>query len=442
MHNIVQEVRKLDAVNKFIFSVYPILLIIFIPALFIGNTIWNLKSFNRDLNLILRHQAISITETIAPLVIDERYDVTKLQQILVALDQSNQDITAIQILTLDGTPYASSQQTPQKKHQPVALTKMAAGLDQSFAGLEYDAELKRNVWSVVTPIGTSETERFLVYVRLDTQLASTVLARTSQDSFLIMIGVVVGIFILLANHMYFYLRTLKAKHFEELNRMKTEFVSMTAHELRTPTTVINGYLSLLQTKLNSSDPTIIKYFAMLNATAQDLNAIINDLLDVSKIEENKIKIEVEDVSITDMISETVLKMTPLADEKKLAIRFMPSELPVFKSDPARIRQILTNLMSNGIKYSLKGEITVKAVRKDTEVAITVQDTGIGIPPEHMRKLFTKFHRVKDKQSTQVHGTGLGLWITKRMVELLGGTIAVESLYGTGTSITFTLPLTR
>lgn len=441
MHHLFQELRKLDALNKFIFSIYPILLIIFIPALFIGNTIWNLNSFNRDINLILRHQAISVTDTITPLIIDERYNPAKLQQILSAIDQSSQDITLIEVLHTDGSTYASSHPNTQAEVRTTALTKMAAGLDQSFAGLEYDTNLKRNVWSVVTPIGTTDTKRYLVYVRLDTELATTVLTRTSRDSFLIMIGVVAGIFILLSNHLYFYLRTLRAKHLEELNRMKTEFVSMTAHELRTPTTVINTSLSLLQEKIKSTDPMVMKYFSMLATTADDLNAIINDLLDVSKIEENKIKIEFAAVPLNDLISDTVLKMTPLAEAKHLTITFTPSELLPLQSDAGRIRQIMTNLISNAIKYSLKGSIDISTVQKKTEIAVTVKDTGIGIPPDQMKKLFTKFHRVKDAQSSHATGTGLGLWITKRMVELLGGTIVVESIYGTGTNITFTLPTT-
>jgi signal transduction histidine kinase len=115
-------------------------------------------------------------------------------------------------------------------------------------------------------------------------------------------------------------------------------------------------------------------------------------------------------------------------------------LPEVDTDPDRLRQILTNLLSNSIKYTLSGEINILVKSDKKTVKLTIKDTGVGIPPEHMEKLFTKFHRVKDKKTQDAPGTGLGLWITKSLVEALGGNIYAESIYGSGTSISFTLPI--
>jgi len=125
----------------------------------------------------------------------------------------------------------------------------------------------------------------------------------------------------------------------------------------------------------------------------------------------------------------------------LELAFSKNEsVPLIKSDPDRIRQVITNLLSNAIKYSLQGKIEIKSEVKGKVISVEVKDSGIGIPPSQISSLFTKFFRVKDLKTNKESGTGLGLWITKRIVNLLGGEIYVESIYGTGSKFSFTLPL--
>ena len=130
---------------------------------------------------------------------------------------------------------------------------------------------------------------------------------------------------------------------------------------------------------------------------------------------------------------------PQIEKKGLKLNLDKETLPQVNTDPDRLRQILTNLISNSIKYTPEGDIHIVIKQEKNFVKFIIKDTGVGIPPEHMDKIFSKFHRVKDKKTQDAPGTGLGLWITKSIVEALGGKIYVESIYGSGTSITFTIP---
>jgi signal transduction histidine kinase len=435
----------LKSIKKPALTIYPILIILIIPILLIVNTIWNLQSFNRDANFIIRHQASSIGDTLKPIIVNYKDDPVKLTQIINDILKNNEDILSISVLKKvkdSYSVYISSDSTLNESELKTELNELALSFDQSFAGLSYDPFRKRDVWKVVLPLKFEDSEPLILQVVTDTQSVNSILERTTKDSTIILLILIVVILILLANHFYFYIRSLKTQQLEEIDKLKDDFISMAAHELRAPMTALLGYLELLRDKLSPDELTKVKSdLDTLNSLTQDLNSLITDLLDVSRIEQGRLSVEIADIDVNEIISEIVKVMLPNANEKHLQLLYHPSKLPLIRSDHQRIRQVVTNLISNSIKYTLKGTVTVETTIQDNTIIIGVKDTGIGIPPEHMNKLFGKFHRVQDKQTNEVRGTGLGLWITKQIVELLGGKIQVESIYGTGTSISFTLPIT-
>ena len=146
------------------------------------------------------------------------------------------------------------------------------------------------------------------------------------------------------------------------------------------------------------------------------------------------------MNVNKLIDDVVATILPSAKEKGLTINCQTQNLPIVKTDHNRLRQIITNLLGNSVKYTLSGTIDVTSEVKDKFIEISIKDTGIGIPPDELPKLFSKFHRVQDKKTEEVRGTGLGLWITKQIIETLGGKISVESIYGTGSRFSFTIPL--
>jgi len=437
-------VSKIKSLGKPAISIYPIVIIILIPVLLAINTIWNLRSFNRDANFFVRHQAVSVADTLKPIIANSKEDLGQLQQILNNSVSSNADLLSLTYLIKDGNDflvYTTTNEGDAGTAKEFGLNQLAVGFNQPFAGLTYDPIVGRNVWNVVVPLETESEQLTLLHLKLDTLSVEEILGRTTKDSVTVLIILVIVTLILLANHFYFYLRSLKTQQLEELDKLKDEFISMAAHELRAPMTALIGYLEMLRRKISPEELSNIKSdLDTLGGLMKDLNILINELLDVSRIEQGRINVELHDVQINETIQNVIKTMTPQATQKDLLIKFTPNTLPTMKSDTNRLRQVITNLISNSIKYTLKGEVTIIAAQKGDLIEVSVKDTGIGIPAEELPKLFTRFHRIQDKQAQEVRGTGLGLWITKKIVELLGGEIHAESIYGTGTNITFAIPI--
>jgi signal transduction histidine kinase len=436
--------KKVQPLKKPAISIYPLIIIVTIPLLLALNTIWNLRSFNRDANFFVRSQAVSTADTLKPFIKEKIHSETELNSLFISTINSNDEIISITLLLKrlnDFEIIGSTNMAGAREAQELELNQLALGFSQPFAALTYDANLQKNVWNVVVPLDIESDNFYLLSLKLKTDTVNEILARTSRDSFIILGILIVVTIMLLANHFVFYRRSLRTQQLEELDKLKDEFISMAAHELRTPMTGLVGYLDLLRDKISPKQmPSFKGDFDTLDTLTKDLNNLINDLLDVSRLEQGRLKVNITSVAINDVIHLVLTTMKPTADKKNLKIIFTPKTLPIIRTDPDRIHQVLGNLVTNAIKYTLKGEVSVSAYEKNKFITVEVKDTGIGIPAEELVQLFTKFHRVKDEKTKEVRGTGLGLWITKQIVEMLGGKIHAESIYGTGTRIIFTLPI--
>jgi signal transduction histidine kinase len=227
---------------------------------------------------------------------------------------------------------------------------------------------------------------------------------------------------------------------QEANRLKTEFVSMVSHELRTPLTSIQGYAELLlEDKQIAGEKR--ETLTIVKKNADRLLGLINDLLDLSRMEAGKIDLHRTSLDLACLIPEVAGSLRPLIEAKRQRLRLdLGDALPAVWADADRVTQILTNLISNAHKYTrADGSITVAARQDDGFVRVDVSDTGVGLSPEDQAQLFTKFFRVHDRSPQAAGGTGLGLVITRLLVELHGGRIAVSSAPGQGSTFSFSLP---
>lgn len=229
-----------------------------------------------------------------------------------------------------------------------------------------------------------------------------------------------------------------------LDKLKDEFVSMASHELKSPLNAVKNYLWLAINKGKLEPQKMDEYLQIaLKATDQVL-FLVNDLLDVSRIESGRLQLTIEPINLLSLVSETGGIYQNLIKEKGLEFAIEIDPQIMVNADSARLREILSNLLSNAIKYSLKGSVKVRASIQESLVTVNVIDTGVGISKEDQAKLFDKFIRLNAnyKELASVEGTGLGLYITKKLVELMGGTIGVDSDLGAGSKFWFTVPVAK
>ncbi|HET91318.1 MAG TPA: response regulator [Chloroflexi bacterium] len=227
------------------------------------------------------------------------------------------------------------------------------------------------------------------------------------------------------------------------DRAKSEFVSLVAHELRTPMTSIRGYADMLvQGMCGALDSQQEEFIATMRSNVIRMQVLVSDLQDVSRIETGHMRLEVRPTSLAQGLEEALQATRGQieAQSQQLSVK-VPADLPLVQADPARLTQILINLLSNAYKYTPeKGSIRVRAWQQGGFVHCAVSDTGIGIAPADQARLFTKFFRSENPEAREKPGTGLGLCIVKNLVELQGGQIGVDSELGRGTTFAFTVPV--
>ncbi|MBU4299743.1 ATP-binding protein [archaeon] len=228
---------------------------------------------------------------------------------------------------------------------------------------------------------------------------------------------------------------------KETDIKKNEFMSIAAHELKTPMTSIHGFSQLLQDKKVADDPEKRdKYLKIMDHETTRLAKLVNDVLDLSRIDLNAMNFDFSEVDINDVIDTVRTEMDVQIKAKGLESEYIiDKNLPKITTDRERLTQILMNLINNSVKYTQKGKITVKISREDGILHFIVKDTGIGIARKNQEKIFTRFYQVDSSYTRSVGGVGLGLSLCKELVDLLGGKIWFESVHEKGSEFHFTLP---
>ncbi|HZF27297.1 MAG TPA: ATP-binding protein [Steroidobacteraceae bacterium] len=234
----------------------------------------------------------------------------------------------------------------------------------------------------------------------------------------------------------------KGRELESASQHKSQFLANMSHELRTPLNAILGYTELIIDRIYGEVPeTIRDVLERVQKSGRHLLDLINDVLDLSKIEAGQLALALTDYSFRDMVHTVISAMESLAAEKGLKLTVeVDMDLPVALGDERRIAQVLMNLLGNAIKFTETGELKVAATRADTAFLVSVADTGPGIAESDQQRIFEEFQQVDSSSTRAKGGTGLGLAITKRIVEMHGGRLWVESVLGEGSKFYFSIPV--
>jgi len=227
-----------------------------------------------------------------------------------------------------------------------------------------------------------------------------------------------------------------------LNKMKSDFISAVSHELRTPLTSIKGYASILIAgKLGDVLPAQRERLEKIDKHSNSLVHLINNLLDIARIESGNVQMEMRNASIKEIIDSIVDTVMPQVKEKNISLKINSDiKFDKIKADPGQIERVFLNLLSNAVKFTPeKGKVTIEVKEKDDNVQFSIEDTGIGIPPQDIPKVFQEFFRADNALDQKIKGSGLGLSLVKKIVEAHKGKIWFDSVLGKGTRFTFTIP---
>ncbi len=234
----------------------------------------------------------------------------------------------------------------------------------------------------------------------------------------------------------------KGRQLESASKHKSQFLANMSHELRTPLNAILGYTELILDNIYGEVPGKIRdILERLGKSGRYLLGLINDVLDLSKIEAGQLTLSLTDYSMKEVVQTVIAAVESLAAEKSLALKFtLPPDLPLGKGDERRLTQVLLNLVGNAIKFTAVGEVRVEVRASDGAFLVSVADTGPGIAPADQQKIFEEFQQVDSSSTRQKGGTGLGLAIAKKIIELHAGHIGVESSLGKGSTFWFSVPI--
>lgn len=444
--------------------VYGILLIVLVIFFISFNSFSIIKKYKTGLNESLNHQAYFYAKSIYTLMKPNLDNTAMLQTQIDSLLDKNSEIVNFSILKEGDDGFETIASTDkgsigkknsfylykfawqQPDYQGVATDSFSASLANNDEDRNFIENLKTEGtnWFVALPMyDESGNKKAILSVVISSRFEDGITSKNKINSLVVTLISIVVVIMFLSLVLRIWDYAFLYKKVKEVDEMKDEFISMASHELRTPVTGIKGYSSMIMDgSLGAVNKQIKDGATIINAAANRLSILVDDLLNVSRIEQGRMQIALNPMNIHQIINEVVQELKVQADQKKLELIYAPVriDLPLVAIDGDRLKQVLINLIGNSIKYTETGKVEVSTEITAKKLAIKIKDTGLGMSAEARAKLFQKFYRVQTEKTKNITGTGLGLWITKQIVELMYGSIEVESIEGTGSQFTVKFPI--
>lgn len=457
-----QNKNKLKFLKENYQVIYSIILIIFIPSAIIANTVIFAKDFKKVIDREMHAKAIDLINVINADMIEIVHQPEELQKRVNLIHKFNNNISSLDILgrknekfdvvaSLDEKMLGKTSEDIENaiawnENQPVAYltnSSVKSNVDKETSFIKENGRF----WVVIMPMKDKKGEKIgLISLKLSLAEMDAMTQSTLVKSYVILLITVLIIILLLANNTRLFEYATLYKKIKEVDQMKDEFISMASHELRTPVTGIRGYVSMaLDGTFGELNDKLRNSLKIVNSSAERLAILVEDLLNVSRIEQGRMKVQLQPIEAGGIIRSVVEELKIQADAKSLSLEYSPHDqaLPLVNIDTDRFKQVMINLIGNAIKYTPKGEVEILTdIKNEKELEIKIKDTGIGMSAKARERLFEKFYRVENDKTKEITGTGLGLWITKQLVEMMKGQILVDSIEDVGTQITLIFPLQK
>lgn len=430
---------------------YSIVLLIFIPSLLAFNTLWLSNATKRNMDIELRRKANLANEIIGQALRETLPDQAQTQNLIMETTEKSTEIKELMIL-IPATGkegylvLASSDPKLQNEVRRDVQSTLVWTEREPIASLvlaTFPGQASQRAWKVITPLLDEQGEpQALMDMSVSLADVDSLTTSTFRQSLIILISTILAILLLLVNHFRLVGYAVLLQKMKALDQLKNDFISVATHELKSPMTIIKGYISMVMQGDSGQINNEVKQNLQLAYEQTDrLNHLVTDLLDVSRLEQGRTKFEFKPVDLKALIQGLVSEYTKKAQDKGLTLEYQsPADLPMVTLDVDRVREIFTNLIDNAIKYTEKGKVTVSHQIEGQELKTVVADSGIGISAAEREKLFQRFYRVRNDKTANISGTGLGLWIIKQYIEKMGGRISLDSIEGSGSQFSVVFPI--
>ena len=432
--------------KKNVFVAYSMALVFVIPLILFASTYYNITQFEKNFNHLLQTKALLLENVFMSMITEEDLKGEVLQVKIGKIVKENSDVAEIKILQFNEketnyTIIASSNENEVNAVSSDIKDMLAVSVPEGIASVEAIGD--ERFWEVSKSLKTQAGKLLIIKTKLSLRGVDQAFSQSVARAYWILIIASIVLVLLVTNYARLSRYVLLFNKMKEVDQMKDNFISMASHELKTPLTAIRGYIDLLQTgageKMEQEDKG---YLDNIQISADRLKNLVSDLLEVSRLEQNRIPFKPKEVVALEIVEKVVNALAPQAKEKNLKF-FIETDLAKENTgifvDPDRFEQVLINLAGNALKYTSKGEVKIKVHENQKRLVFSVEDTGIGMNSKQKERLYEKFYRIKTKQTKSVEGTGLGLWITKELTEKMKGEIEVESMEGVGSKFIVSFP---
>ncbi len=420
---------------------FALVWVLIIPLLFLftGERFLDAARSNQD--RLQKDKVGVLHDVFSALALTANFATSTLQSEVEQLAATNGDIINFSIIEIKGNEFIPIVSLAKDiVGQPIGDTTLfllaSGAVDTSINFELYQGDAR--IWHAFRVIQVNDGRKFYLYSEHSLANIDNVIAQNEQKAYW-SLSLVYAIVLALA---YWQIRNTNYQHLydeaKKANATKDLFTNMIAHELRAPLTAIRGYASMVMED-KTATASSKQYSERVKLSTERLLTIVNDLLDVARIQSGKLSITKESVDIASVIKAVSDELRISASEKNITLSGEGLDQPAFAIiDGKRLHQALTNLVSNSIKYTKEGKIEIALEDKNKNFEIRIKDTGMGIAAKDQKNLFAPFYRVENEDVSQITGTGLGMWITRQLLEIMGSKIEVESIKGVGTHIVVTI----
>lgn len=430
------------------------LIVIIVGALFLNSYI-TINRFQENVDKTLRGKAVMAENIIEVAAMDHLDDMSDslLREKLEKIKTGDDEITQIilfsknsngELIPVFGTENLSNSESDSSQSGIMEenAKKFALSVNDAFAYLDFKDGVRH--WNVTKSVRNEQGEIMgVLLMKLSLQESDILIEKSIIQVYMLSVIAALVVLLLILNHLRLFAFEVRARKLEEIDKMKEDFISMASHELKTPLTAISGYSDLLSDSFSRKDSEELqiarkKYVANIETSVERLKNLVSDLLDVSRIEQDRFTFDLKPTDLSAIIAGVVQEISVTAQQKNLQLINEVKSIPLVIADQEKVKQVLINLIGNAVKYTFQGKVEVQSREDESWVYITVADTGMGISAENLQNLFSKFYRVKSEKTASISGTGLGLWIAREIAQKMGGTLSVESIEGVGSHFTLKL----